>query len=264
MLSGFKNKGGSLIVDCTPYGCGRGVNALYELSRTRGVKIISVTGFHKKQYYLNDSIIWNINRKQAHKFFLDEVQKGFTEAKDIISRPGAVKVAYIGVLKDQYLNLTLAALKTAKETGIPLIAHTEKGQNAEDLVNFLEEQKMDMSRVLLCHMDKNNDKDLHKKLIEKGVFLEYDTFLKPKYDPESNVMPLLKDMVQEGYGDKILLGSDIDSNTMWRDLEDSGRLEAFFKNIKKELSGHQIKNDQILPLMGLNAINFFNLEKRTF
>lgn len=260
LLSDFKKVGGSLIGDCTPYGCGRDANILYKLSKISGVKIISVTGFHKKQYYINDFKIWDMDKKQACKFFLSEINK-LKESRDIILKPGAIKFAYIGTLKDQYLTLSLAAIEASKETGLPLVVHTEKGKNIRKLVDFFKKEKMDMSRILLCHMDKNNNKDLHEELIEYGFFLEYDTFLRPKYDPEKNVSSLLTVMIQEGNGSNILLGSDIDSITMWKDLEESGGYKGFFNSIKKVLSSHQIKFTHMLPIMSLNAFNFFNLKE---
>ncbi|MFZ3086226.1 MAG: hypothetical protein WA097_06205 [Candidatus Hydromicrobium sp.] len=261
-LIDFKKAGGSLIVDCTPYGCGRDANVLYELSRISGVKIISVTGFHKQQYYLKNSILWSISEKQAFKFFLDEIQNGFTEAKGIGSKPGAIKIAFTGILKGQYATLSLAAVKASKETGLPVVVHTEKGLNTEQLIDFFKEHEMDMSRVLLCHMDKNNNSNLHKTLIKKGVYLEYDTFLRPKYNPEDNVIPLLKDMILSGYAGKILIGSDIDNNTMWKNVGDSGGLGGFFESIEKKLTDQQIKYNNILPLMGFNSFDFFSLKNK--
>jgi len=256
-LIDFKRAGGSLIVDCTPYGAGRNANVLYELSKISGVKIISVTGFHKKQYYLKNSLLWEMSKDQIFNFFLDEIQNGCTEARSIGSMPGAIKIAYTGVLRGQYLKLSLAAIEAAKRTGLPLLVHTEKGLNAEKLLDFFEENGMDLSRVLLCHMDKNNNSRLHKKLIKRGVYLEYDSFLRPKYDPENNVMPLLKDMILNGYGNRILIGSDINTDAMWKDLEKSGGLGGFFKSIEEKLSDLQLKNNAIITLTSLNSYDFF-------
>lgn len=256
-LIDFKRAGGSLIVDCTPYGAGRNANILYELSKTSGVKIISVTGFHKKQYYSNDSPLWKMDKDQIINFFLDEIQNGCTEARSIRSIPGAIKLAFIGILEGQYRNLSLAAIEAAKKTGLPLLVHTEKGLDVEKLLDFFEENGMDLSMVLLCHMDKNNNSRLHKKLIKRGVYLEYDSFLRPKYDPENNVMPLLKDMILSGYGNRILIGSDIDTYAMWKDLEKSGGLGSFFKSIEEKLSDLQLKNNDIIPLTSLNSYDFF-------
>jgi len=256
-LLDFKQAGGSLLVDCTPHGAGRNANVLYELSRTSGVKIISVTGFHKKQYYLKDSPLWKMGKDQIIEFFLDEIQNGCTEARSIRSMPGAVKIAFTGILKGQYRILSMAAIEAAKITGLPVLVHTEKGLHTEKLLDFFEENGMDLSRVLLCHMDKNNNTCLHKKLIKRGVYLEYDSFLRPKYDPENNVMPLLKDMVLNGYGKKILIGSDIDTDAMWKDLKKLGGLGVFFKSIEEKLSDLQLKKSDIMPLISLNSYDFF-------
>jgi len=260
ILLGFKKIDGSLIIECTPYGCGRNVNVLCELSKISEVKIISVTGFHKQQYYLENSTLWSMSEKQAFEFFLDEIQNGFTEAKGIGSKPGAIKIAFTGFLEGQYMTLSCAAIKASKETGLPLIVHTEKGLNIKELMDFFKEQQMDMTRVLLCHMDKNNDSSLHKRLIEEGVYLEYDSFLRSKYNPEDNVIPLLKNMISSGYGEKILIGSDINSGAMWKNVWNSGGLEGFFNSIENNLLDPQIEDNRIYPLMGLNSFDFFKMK----
>ena len=141
-LTDFKRTGGSLIVDCTPCGTGRNAKILYELSKTSGVKIISVTGFHMKQYYSNDSPLWKIDKDQIINFFLDEIQTGYTEARSIKPIPGAIKIAFMGILKGQYRSLSLAKIEAAKRTGSPVLVHTEKGPNAEKLLDFFEENGM--------------------------------------------------------------------------------------------------------------------------
>lgn len=63
------SEGHATVVDCQSGSCGRDGNKLLELSELTGVNIISVTGFHKEEYYTPHSPIWKMNRKNA-EFFL--------------------------------------------------------------------------------------------------------------------------------------------------------------------------------------------------
>ena len=77
--------------------------------------------------------------------------------------------------------MTNAAIRAAIETGVPVIVHTEKGLNVEWFSDYLEEMGIRPQKVVLCHIDKRNDIELHEKLASRGFYLEYDTFLREKY-----------------------------------------------------------------------------------
>ena len=62
---------------------------------------------------------------------------------------------------------------------------------------------------MLCHIDKRPDVGLHRDLAAAGVLLEYDTFFRPKYDPERNVWPLVERMLADGYAASIAIGTDL-------------------------------------------------------
>lgn len=50
-LRSFKKNGGSLVIDCTPYECGRDGKILHHISKKTGVEVVCVTGFHRREYY---------------------------------------------------------------------------------------------------------------------------------------------------------------------------------------------------------------------
>ena len=257
-LINYKTYNGKSIIDCQPFECGRDGNKLYELSKESGVNIIAVTGFHKRKYYPSVSKIWKMSKKEAIDFFIKEIQMRLEEtiSSNKVIKAGAIKIAFIGKLENQYLTLTEAALTVAAETDRPIIVHTEKGYNIELLVDFLKERKIDCSKILLCHIDKINDLDLHIDLAKKGYRLEYDTFLRQKYHPQKNVWPLLVNMIKNGYCKSIMIGSDINSINMWKDISRNSGLGSYFNNIKEKLLSMKIGSDVVNRLTGKNASNF--------
>jgi 5-phospho-D-xylono-1,4-lactonase len=259
-IPGISN-GNVSILDCQPAGCGRDGNKLLELSLLTGVNIISVTGFHRKEYYAPDSPIWKMDRKSASLFFTEEIKNNLTEArhakyKDNKIRAGAIKIAFTGALQEQYRILTEAAVDASMETEAPLIVHTEKGTGIEKLISFFEESGIPLSRVMLCHMDKRADIKLHKYLAGKSIYLEYDTFNRPKYKPEKNLWPLLVEMVKEGYSCSIMVGSDLGDNLSWENISKNGGLTGFFKSIAGKLSDCGVEESEIENIIKKNAQNF--------
>jgi len=249
------------VVDCQPGGCGRNGNKLLELSELTGVNIISVTGFHKKEYYISHSPIWKMSRKNAAIFFKNEVRNSLMETSGIDHidskiRAGAIKIAFTGVLEGQYRILTEAAVDASLLTGAPLIVHTDRGLEVEKLVSFFEKKEVPLSRVMLCHMDKRADIKLHKYLADKSIYLEYDTFNRIKNNPEKNVWPLLVEMIKDGYSSSIMIGSDLADNSSWESISKKRGLAGFFKNITEKLSGSGIETADIENIIKKNAQNF--------
>ena len=116
---------------------------------------------------------------------MKEITEGLIETlnMDRKIKPGLIKIPFLGTLDGAYKVLTDAAIFAAGQTGIPLLVHTEQGLNVEWFCDYLEEKKIMPQKVVLSHMDKRPDVKLHEKLAAKGYYLEYDTFLREKYNP---------------------------------------------------------------------------------
>lgn len=261
-LKDFKKNEGSLIIDCTPYECGRNGRALYDISLETGVDILSVSGFHRREYYPPDSNMWTLDESKASAFFKNEVQKGLKETlnDEIIIKASAIKIPFLGVLKGSYITLTTAAIKAALETDVPIIVHTEKGNNAEWFSDFLLKKGVKPQKVVFCHIDKRNDIELHQKLAEKGFYLEYDTFLREKYEPEKNAYELVELMIKHSFGNRIMIGSDISDNTMWRKIQMEKGYGGFFIDLKDKLGSKSKNNKDISNMFGGNVSEFLNIE----
>ena len=259
-LLDFKKSGGDLVVDCTPYGCGRDGNKLYRLSTETGVEIVCVTGFHRREYYFSNPGIWDLNLEEATSFFRQEITEGLKETLNMRRRikPGLIKIPFLGSLDGAYKILTDAAIFAATQTGTPLLIHTEHGLNVEWFSDYLEEKGVKPQRVVLSHMDKRPDIKLHEKLAAKGYYLEYDTFLREKYNPEKYTYKLIDSMVKSGVGNSIMVGSDIFNNNMWEDIKTGLGYGGFFTKLKSRiLAGNDFSNNS-LGIMGRNAARFLS------
>jgi phosphotriesterase-related protein len=188
-LRAFRAAGATTIVDCMPGGAGRDAAMLVRLSQATGLHIAAVTGFHVQKYYPPNHWLWSASAQRATAFFIEELTIGMREVSGSVPAT-VIKIGYTGVIEGQSRVLMEAAAEAARWTGAAVLFHTEKGAGA--------------------------DVGLHRELAQAGVLLGYDTFARPRYDPENNVWPLLREMVRDGFSENIAIGLDLAQSSMWR------------------------------------------------
>lgn len=259
-LLDFNNIGGKLVVDCTPCGCGRDGNILRKVSIETGVEIACITGFHRREYYISDSSIWNFNQEEASLFFLKEITEGLKESisTEMRIKPCLIKIPFLGFFDSKYKILTDAAIFIANKTGLPVLIHTEKGINVEWFSDYLEERGIKPQKVVFSHMDKRPDFKLHKKLASRGYYLEYDTFLREEYEPDKNIYELIDLMIRSGFTNSIMVGSDIFNNIMWKNIKEGTSYGGFFLELRSRLLKEYNFPKNSVNILGKNAARFLS------
>ncbi|MHB1253050.1 MAG: phosphotriesterase family protein [Candidatus Humimicrobiaceae bacterium] len=262
-IEDFKECNGSLLVDCTPYGCGRDVNKLRELSIETRVEVVAVTGFHLRDYYPPDFRIWEFNQMEAVSFFTQEITTGFKETlnKDVKIKAGLIKIPFIGSLENTYKTLTDAAIQAAYDTCIPILVHTEMGLNIEWFADYIEDKGIKPEKVAFCHVDKRNELIFQEKLAFRGFYLEYDTFLREKYKPEKNTWNLMSSMIKSGFEKSLMIGSDIFGNSMWGRVRAEIGYGGFFKKLAQSMVEKYEDSGVVMNILGGNAVRFLSLKK---
>ncbi len=263
-LRDFRETRGGAIIDCQPANCGRNANHLYALSAAADVHIVACTGFHLRMYYADDNApLWSMTAEQACTFIVDEIRHGLTETRDAENRvyPGFIKIAAEASLDASPLHLFEAAAYAALKTGYAIEIHTERGAAIEDFLQFFRDIGLSPARLVFCHVDKRPDFALHREMAQADVMLEYDTFYRPKYDPENNVWKLLSQMIEAGLAAQVSLATDMAGGDLWQRLGNGPGLTAFFTHIKARLQALGIEPGSIQDLMGGNIANRLALER---
>jgi phosphotriesterase-related protein len=253
-LLAYKAAGGGSILDCQPGGCGRNANHLAELSGLTGVHILACTGFHRRKYYPQDSQLFNQSETQSAQGFISELNIGTDETKTQADpvRAGFIKIALESTwsaLPQALLEGTAAA---ARESGAVVQIHTEKGALAEKAVVFFDNRGVDPRQLVICHIDKRPDFGVHQELARFGVLLEYDTFYRPKYQPETNAWPLVEKMVQAGLAGNICLATDMAEAEMYTAIGGGPGLASLPGAIKTRLQTIGIPETDISKILGGN------------
>ena len=253
-LLAYKAAGGSSILDCQPGGCGRNANQLAELSGQTGVHLLACTGFHRRKYYSHNLNAFQLNETQSAQLFISELKNGTEETKsqqDPVTA-GFIKIALESVWSACPQALLEGTAAAARETSAVVQIHTEKGALAEKAVGFFEKRGVKANQLVICHIDKRPDFYVHQELAKFGVLLEYDTFYRPKYQPETNVWPLVEKMVQAGLGGSLCLATDMAGAEMYTPIGGGPGFASLPGEIKSRLQMMGIPEIEIREILGGN------------
>lgn len=213
----WRDAGGGAMVDTMPVSAGRNVGKLINVSEATGIPIIVPTGFHKSYYYWPDHWRNRYSEDEMTELIVAEIEQGcdLNEyqgpiVKRCAVKAGAMKVAgQYNYVDDVMKRLIRVVGRAHQRTGCPVFVHTERGLECFELVQRLNDAGVPSRSILVCHMDRNADLWLHRKLAQTGVFLEYDTPSRFKYQPESVVTRLMRQMIDAGFLDRLMLGGDM-------------------------------------------------------
>lgn len=212
------------IVEMTPIGCGRRPHLLRALSAATGVHVIAATGYHRDAHYPAGHWVYEADVETLRARIVTDIAVGMHPADwddPSVSldpaKAGVVKAgaSYHRISRAEERRLTAAA-QAAAETGAPVLVHTEIGTCAAEVVERIQDEGVPPERVIIAHLDRNPDLELHLDVAARGVFLEYDTIGRIKYRPDSNLLALIEEMAARGRADRLLLGLDLGRRSYFR------------------------------------------------
>ncbi len=212
----FEWAGGNTVVDVTCSGMGRDVVALKKIAIETGLNIITGCG-----YYIDLSHPASLQDKsvdEISKEMIEEIEKGIEGTQIKAGIIGEIGTSQI--LTENEEKTLRAAAKAQIETGLPLYVHPyfrDGKRHALKLLDILEEEGVELKRIIMCHMDGNLDLEYHKLVAERGAYVAYDIFGK-EYTRTEQSYELPKDtqrvksivsLIKEGFVENILISHDI-------------------------------------------------------
>ncbi|MCA1306628.1 aryldialkylphosphatase [Microbacterium esteraromaticum] len=215
--SGFET-----MVDATPFGLGRDPAGLARISTATGLGVIATTGRHREAHYAPDHPTRTADAAQLTALFIADVREGMpaTDADPrgprALSPTGAPVRA--GMLKggadywriSAFERTTLMAIAEAhRATGAPIMVHLEFCTAAHEVLDLLADEGVASDRVVLAHADRDPDAGLHLSLAERGAYLGYDGYARPRTRSDAELLTLTDTVIAGGGGDRIVLGGDV-------------------------------------------------------
>ncbi|MDP3305907.1 MAG: hypothetical protein Q8S15_07535 [Erysipelotrichaceae bacterium] len=245
-LQWFKELGGNCIVEVTTMDYGRDVSKLKELSEMSGVYIVASGGFNKGAY--NRSFLENKEISSVADMLIREIREG-------VNNTGiSVGILKIGTSQDVIHPWELVGLKAVslahRATGIPITTHTQGGSMAKEQLDEFEAMGVDLSKVLIGHMDQLDDFDLHVRCIKRGAYLGYDSLPKKKYDTQQRAIDFICRLAQQDLHTHILISGDFARQDYFKGYGGTLGLDyiltTFEKNFLDECSVRGLDGQKIL------------------
>lgn len=224
----LRDSGFAAMVDATPFGLGRDPAAVARISAATGLRVIATTGRHREAHYAADHPTRQADADALTRLFVADVVDGMPASDDDPSAGLAVGPAggpvRAGMLKggvdywriSPFEHVTLLALAAAhRDTGAPIMVHLEFCTAAHEVLDLLGAEGVTADRVVLAHADRDPDPGLHTSLAERGAYLGYDGFARPRTRSDAELLALTASVVGAGAGDRVLLGGDVARRTRY-------------------------------------------------
>ncbi|MEJ3747548.1 aryldialkylphosphatase [Actinomycetes bacterium KLBMP 9797] len=212
-----RRSGIATVVELTPIGLGRAPAKLAALSERTGLHVVAATGFHRDAHYPAGHWAHREPVETLLEVLLADLERGM-DGRDwqgplpapTPHRAGIIKLgaSYQRISASEGRRLEAGA-EAARRTGAPVAVHCEVGTAGHEILDRLSAGGVAADRVLLAHLDRNPDPELHADLAGRGAWLLYDTVGRVKYRPESALLDLVERVVAAGHGDRLLLGTDV-------------------------------------------------------
>ncbi|MFI9156114.1 phosphotriesterase [Kitasatospora aureofaciens] len=222
VLRAYATVGGRTLVQWTPWGMGRGADALAELSRTTGVHIVAATGAHQTAHYAPgrfpgpDLPTPDLQAPYADlaERFVTELTAGLPGAPAGV-RPGLIKIADDAGPLTAHTRRTMAAAAEAHHaTGAPIAVHLEPDGDPHGVLRSLHGRHgVRPDRIVLGHLTRFTDRSLHRSLAAEGVFLALDSPSRIGHPADLQAFDVIADLVEAGLADRLLLGADTTTRT---------------------------------------------------
>jgi 5-phospho-D-xylono-1,4-lactonase len=211
------------IVEMTPIGLGRRPDLLRTVSERTGVHVIAATGYHRDLHYPDGHWVHDASVELLADRIVADLESGMHprdwngEADPDPARAGAIKAgASYHVISPGEARRLEAAAAGSLRTGAAILVHCEVGTAGHEIVDRLTAAGVAPERIILSHLDRNPDGELHAEIASRGVTLEYDTAGRTKYHPDSTLLELIAGMVDAGHGDRLMLGCDLGRRDYFR------------------------------------------------
>jgi len=222
-LRELKSHGIGTMIDAMPLDSGRSAAHLVELSILTGMNIVASTGLHLRMYYAPghwydrvDGMFERAEEDLLGEIFVTEIEVGMSDSGQASSaKAGVIKIAgSLHNLTHLEKRIFRAAGYAHRLTGCPILTHTEQGTAAMEQVRILQDAGVDLSHVILSHLDRIGDLDYHREVLSTGVRLEYDSAFRWGAKP-NQTQALILALAPE-FPDQIVIGMDAARSSYWR------------------------------------------------
>ncbi|EKN4862999.1 phosphotriesterase-related protein [Yersinia enterocolitica] len=199
-------KGVANIVEVTNRYMGRNPQFLLNVMRDSGINVIASTGYYTDSFY--PPMVRENSAEQLAQTMIDEIEIGIdgTELKaGVIAEIGTSE----GIITPDEAKVFHAAALAHHATGLPISTHTSFSTMGLEQIALLKQHGVALDRIVIGHCDLKEQPDLIMKMIDMGVYVQFDTIGKNSYFPDERRIAMLVTLAERGLLDKVMLSMDI-------------------------------------------------------
>jgi predicted metal-dependent phosphotriesterase family hydrolase len=203
--------GGRSIIDPTPTGLRPDPLGVRRLSEASDVHVVAGCGWYRQPYYPAEALIDRTPTDALSEQLVDQIERGLC-GTDV--RPGII--GEIGSNKEfvsaQEERVFRAAGRAAVRTGLAVTTHSPASPVGLEHLKLLRSEGVDPNRVAIGHADSYPFIEYHRALLVQGAYVEFDNIGYPLPGVaalESRLVPLLVQLIREGWAHRLLLSQDI-------------------------------------------------------
>lgn len=207
-----KEYGVRTIIDATPIDLSRDVDVLKEVSEKLQINIICATGMYMEELgkwaYLKQRSRSGVGvmSQELYDTYMRELTVGI---KNTGIKAGVIKVAtgFNNISECEMASLKAAA-KAQKETGVPIVTHTENGTMGPEQLDVLLGEGVDPSKIMCGHMCCNSSIEYQLKVLQRKTFIAFDRFGVEAIMSDEVRKIMLIGLLGLGYANRIMLSHD--------------------------------------------------------
>ncbi|MBS4536725.1 phosphotriesterase-related protein [Clostridium sp. D2Q-14] len=205
-MKNINGKGINTIVEVTNRGMGRNVDVMKRITQETGLNIIASTGFYKEPFL--PDYVYEMEEKELSKLLIKDILEGIdgTDVKaHVIGEIGTSN----DIMTPMENKVFKVAARTHLETGIPISTHTTLGTYALEQIEFMKKYNVDLTKLVIGHLDLNCDLDYHLRVADNGCYLAFDTIGKLNYQSDEKRAKHINELINRGHINQIVLSQDI-------------------------------------------------------
>jgi predicted metal-dependent phosphotriesterase family hydrolase len=202
----FKACGGSTIVELSNHGLSPDPAGLRRISEATGLHVVMGSGWYREPYYDHQYIGQRSTRDLAADLVRD-IEQGILGTgirPGIIGEIGA-DLSFVSPAEERVFR---AAGRAHLKTGLAITTHALESPVGLQQLDILEDEGVDLRRVVIGHAATWPDPDYHEAIARRGAYVQFDTIrgLRP-YETKQQVR-LTLELIRRGYLEQTLLSQD--------------------------------------------------------
>jgi phosphotriesterase-related protein len=268
-LGEVKGYGVKTVIDATPSDLWRNVELDKAVAEKTGLNIICSTGMYFEAEgmptYLkfHGQIVDIVS--ELYETFMHELTVGIGKSG---VKAGVIKVATgQGAISPYEESVLKAAARAQKDTGVPVITHTQGGTMGVEQAALLIGEGVRPDKIVIGHMCGNSDIEYHKAVLAKGVTVGFDRWGLNFLHPDNLRLETALGLLGQGFAGRIVLSQDCNAQWMGRPVQlpdfvkplvEDWSYTHIFKKVLPQMKQAGVKDEQIAQMLVENPRRIFS------